>query len=147
MMFQNKKEKAGSAIDAYAAKLKKSLKHLSYSYGKILQLSTDVKHMDEETLETWESFTARFSRTVDLFLTKYVRAVVLKEDPGFSGTVRDFADYAEKLRLIESSDQWMEFRGFRNIIVHEYEDEDLQQNLEDLRRLAPIVLAVAAKLS
>ena len=102
--------------------------------------------MDEETLETWESFTARVSRTVDLFLTKYVRAIVLEEDPGFSGSVRDFADFAEKLGLIESSDQWMLFRGFRNVLVHEYEDDDLKQNLEDLRRLAPIVLNIAGHL-
>ena len=103
--------------------------------------------MDDATLETWESFTARFSRTVDLFLTKYLRAVILKEDPGFSGTVRDFVDFAEKLGLLESADQWMEFRGFRNILFYEYEDDDLQQNLEDLRRLAPTVLNVQRKLT
>lgn len=145
-MAKKNQEKTNATIDRYADKLRKSLQHLSYSYAKVLQLSTNVGLMDEETLETWESFTARFSRAVDLFLTKYARAVVMQEDPGFSGTVRDFADYAEKLGLIESSDQWMEFRGFRNIIVHEYEDDDLQQNLEDLRRLTPVVLAVAAKL-
>ena len=138
--------KTNASIVAYAAKLKKSLRHLSYSYAKVQLLSAAVGPMDDETLETWESFTARFSRTVDLFLTKYLRAVVLKEDPGFSGTIRDYADFGEKLGLIESSDQWMEFRGFRNVIVHEYEDEDLQKNLEDLRRLAPIVLNIAAHL-
>lgn len=135
------------SIAAYAAKLQKSLRHLAYSYGKVQKLSADVPRMDDDTLETWESFTARLSRTVDLFLTKYVRAVVLKEDPGFSGSVRDYADYAEKIGLIDSADQWMEFRGFRNVIVHEYEDDDLQQNLEDLRRLAPIVLNLAALLT
>lgn len=138
--------KSNAIIVAYAAKLKKSLRHLSYSYAKVQKLSAAVAQMDDETLETWESFTARFSRTVDLFLTKYLRAVVLKEDPGFSGTIRDYADYGEKLGLIDSSDQWMEFRGFRNVIVHEYEDEDLQKNLEDLRRLAPIVLSIATHL-
>lgn len=137
---------ANSATGKYEQKVLKSLKHLAYSYRKVQSLSSDVSTMDDETLEVWESFTARFSRTVDLFLTKYVRAVVLRDDPGFSGSVRDFADYAEKLKLIASADQWMEFRGFRNIIVHEYEESELQQNLEDLRRLAPVVLAVEALL-
>jgi hypothetical protein len=137
---------ATSAIEKYKQKVLKSLKHLAYSYHKVQSLSSDVSTMDDETLEVWESFTARFSRTVDLFLTKYVRAVVLRDDPGFSGSVRDFADYAEKLELIASADQWMEFRGFRNIIVHDYEESELQQNLEDLRRLASVVLAVEAQL-
>lgn len=135
------------SIDVYGEKLQKSLKHLIYSYNKVQKLTAQVAVMDEETLETWESFTSRFSRTVDLFLTKYLRAIVLKEDPGFTGSVRDFADYGEKLGLIESADQWMEFRGFRNIIVHEYEDDDLQQNLEDLRRLTPVVLNIRSKLA
>lgn len=131
-----------AAIERYKSKVLSSLKHLAYSYRKVQSLSADPATMDDETLEVWESFTARFSRTVDLFLTKYVRAVVLADDPGFSGSVRDFADYAEKLKLIDSADQWMEFRGFRNIIVHEYEESELQQNLQDLRRLAPVVLAI-----
>lgn len=40
----------------------------------------------------------------------------------------------------------MEFRGFRNIIVHEHEDDDIQQNLEVLRRLTPVVLNICSKL-
>ena len=38
------------------------------------------------------------------------------------------------------------FRGFRNLIVHEYEEDELAQNLDDLRRFAPEVLAIGAKL-
>lgn len=129
-------------LGIYSAKLEKSLKRLEYSYLKVKSLPVDVANMDDESLEVWESFTSRFSRTVDIFLTKYVRAMVLQDDPGFSGTVRDFADYAEKLGLLDSADQWMEFRGFRNLIVHDYQDEELGKNFEDLRQLTPIVLAI-----
>lgn len=145
--YRMNKKSSSVTLTLYGEKLKKSLAHLRYSLHKVEKLSAEVAHMDEETLETWESFTSRFSRTVDIFLTKYVRAAVLKDDPGFSGSVRDFADYAEKIGLLASADQWMEFRGFRNLIVHEYEDVDLQKNLEDLRRLAPVVLAIEQHLN
>ena len=103
--------------------------------------------MDDEILETWESFTARFSRVVNLFLTKLLRCLVLRNDPGFEGTLRDFVNQGEKLGLVESANQWMTFRGFRNIIAHEYEEDELKQNFEDLRRLTPVVIAIESKIN
>ena len=87
----------------YAKKLKKALEHLRYSHNKVRRLPTDSSKLDEEQLETWESFSARFARVVDLFLTKYLRAVVLQDDPGFEGSLRDFVNQAEKIGLIGSA--------------------------------------------
>ncbi|MFH1727494.1 MAG: hypothetical protein ABIA04_03655 [Pseudomonadota bacterium] len=104
----------------YARMLSKALQHLEYSYNKVVKLPADVKNLDEESLETWESFSSRFTRVVDLFLTKYLKARVLVEDPGFDGTLRDYVNMGEKLELVEDADLWMELRELRNISAHEY---------------------------
>ena len=53
-------------------KLLKAIAHLEYSYSKIINLPTELDELNEETLETWESFAARFCRVADVFLTKYL---------------------------------------------------------------------------
>ena len=126
----------------YAKKLKKALEHLRYSHDKILRLPTDSSKLNEGQLETWESFSARFSRVVDLFLTKYLRTVVLQNDPGFDGSLRDFVNQAEKIGLIESAQRWMAIRELRNITAYEYADEDLKGYFEQTRKLAGELLRI-----
>ena len=102
-------------IKKYETQIRSALSHFNYSYKKVLNLPIDVEKLDEESLETWESFSSRFSRVVDLFLTKYIRAKVLKEDPGFHGTLRDFVNYSKKMGLIKNSNLWMAMREVKNI--------------------------------
>jgi hypothetical protein len=118
-------------------KLSKALDHLSYSYKKVLVLPLKIADLDEESLETWESFAARFSRVSELFLTRYLRTLVLIDDPGFAGTLRDFLNQAEKLGWLDNANQWMEIRGLRNIIAHDYSEKDLEQCLNLLRQHCP----------
>ncbi len=120
--------------------LKKSLDHLEYSYNKVVNLSTSPESLDEESLETWESFTARLSRVVDIFTTKYIHTYVKKNDPGFEGSLRDFVNQAEKLGLLKSADEWMVARGLRNITAHEYKDTSLKAFFEALVKFAPEAL-------
>lgn len=117
-------------------KLNKALGHLDYSYKKVSALSTEEDKLDEETLETWESFCARFTRVVDLFLTKYLRTFVLEQDPGFTGSLRDFVNQGEKFDLLKDAKNWMRIRELRNITAHEYTSEDLAKFLETLREYA-----------
>ena len=84
-------------------KLLKALKHLEYSYHKVISLPADVGQLDEESLETWESFAARFARGADIFLSRFVRAYVLINDPSFEGTLRDFVNQGEKLGIIDDA--------------------------------------------
>lgn len=132
--------------DSYSRKLKKALVHLEYSYKKVLKLPFDPALLDDESLETWESFTSRFSRVVDLYLTKFCKAKVLENDAGFDGTLRDFVNQAEKMGLLENADQWMDFRGIRNSAAHDYEESDLGAFFDGARRAAPLVLSVKSKL-
>jgi hypothetical protein len=132
-------------LEIYIRKLKKALKHLEYSYNKILKLSTQVEILDDEALETWESFAARFSRVADIFLTRYLRTCVLINDPGFSGSLRDFVNQGEKLGIIDNADSWMSIRELRNINSHDYSEHDLSEFFIRLRQEAPKLLKINLK--
>ncbi len=123
-------------------KLLKAIVHLEYSYNKVIALPVDPEELDEETLETWESFSARFARVADLYLTKYIRAFVLLQDPGFTGSFRDFINQAEKLHCLDDVELWMAIRELRNISAHEYTDKDLAAFFNRLRQEAPLLIAI-----
>ncbi len=133
-------------LEAYKRKIFKALGHLKYSYQKVLLLSSNVELLSTQDLEGWESFVSRFSRVSDLYLTKYLRLLVLKEDPAFRGSLRDFLNQSEKLGLIESTDTWMRMRELRNIVSHEYLEENLPAELEEMRNSTPLLLALEEKL-
>lgn len=120
----------------------KALDHLAYSYQKVLLLPIHPEKLDEETLETWESFAARFSRVVDIFLMRVVKAKVKFSDPAFDGTLRDYLNQAEKIGLIENTNEWLVLRELRNIAAHEYTDQGLAFFLEKLRMHCPMLLAL-----
>ena len=123
-------------------KLLKALEHLNYSYNKIIHLPDNLAQMDEEIMQTWESFTVRFSRVSDIFIKHYVKTKIAIEEPGFKGTTRDYINKAEKLALIESAHQWIAIREIRNVSVHEYADEDLTALYQKLKSLCPTLLAI-----
>lgn len=127
-------------INQVKEQLLKAVSHLDYSYKKIISLPTHPDELNEETLEVWESFSARFSRVVDLFLMKYLKAIVKNNDPGFEGTLRDFLNQGEKLNLIDDAENWVFIRGLRNIIAHEYTDKDLEIYLNQLKNECPRLL-------
>lgn len=127
--------------EMYKQDFLEALSTLEYSWAKIKDKTIPnlvLKNLDE--LESWEAFTARFARTTDIFLSKYIRLLVLHLDPGFRGEMRDYLDMAEKSSLISSADQWMKVRELRNTIAHEYSKEDLQKTLQEVMVLTPFVL-------
>lgn len=123
-------------------KLIKALDHLDYSYKKTTHLSTDVETLDEESLEIWESFAARFSRVADIFLARYLRTLVLIDDPGFTGSLRDYINQAEKLAIIDDTESWMAIRELRNITAHDYSEKDLAAFFARLRLECPKLLTI-----
>lgn len=128
-------------------KLLKALSHLKYSYNKIQGLSVDANLLDDEALETWESFAARFSRVTDIFLTRYLRTRVLLSDPGFSGTLRDFVNQGEKLGVVDDAEPWLAIRELRNISAHDYTEDDLSAFFERLMKECPRLLSLEKTLA
>lgn len=133
--------KASSELEEkYLRYLAKALGHLEKSYQKALKLPTKSQDCSDDDLETWESFTSRFARVVDLYLTKYLRIQISKLDPGFEGTLKDFLNYAEKSDLIPSAELYLSFREFRNIQAHDYTEESFESFVKGLLRNTPELL-------
>jgi len=122
--------------------LNKALDHLEYSFNKIQSLSTKVAELDNETLETWESFCARFSRVSDLFLMKYLRTAILQNDPAFRGSLRDHVNLAEKLELLDDAEAWMQIRSLQNVSSYDYNDSDMEEFLRALKKECPRLLSI-----
>lgn len=131
----------------YYSKIVKSLKYLEYSYQRTLNMPLNPAQMNDSELEAWDSFASRFARTSDIFLSKYIRAFILKDDPAFDGGFRDQLNRAEKLGLIADVTIWMEIRELRNATVHEYSDQDLEKIFEKFRNFSPLLIELPTKLN
>lgn len=132
-------------LNSYSQKLKKSLTRLESALFKCQKIQLHID-LDDEDMEAFESLTARFARSADMFLNRYVRAAVIAEDPAFRGTFKDFLNQAEKQKIIASVAAWMEVRELRNKIAHEYEENDLLKIFESVLIEAPKLLTIRSSL-
>ena len=129
-------------VEIYKVDVVEALETLVHSWEKLKNQSLPSRHpknLDE--FEAWEAFSSRFARTTDIFLSKYIRLLILEKDPGFRGEMRDLLDKAEKINLVSSADQWMQIRELRNKIAHEYTKEDLLKTLSSILQFTPFVLS------
>ncbi len=133
-------------LEEHKRQLLKAFFRLKSSYNKIQKLPTDPEKLNDEQLEIWESFSSRFGRASEMFVSKYLRTVILKDDPSFEGTLRDLLNRAEKLNLIEDADQWLDIRAIRNVVAHDYSETDLEPHFLKLKELTPIILSVEKNL-
>lgn len=140
-------DKFEKILEIRQRQLNKALERLSYSFQKVKNLPLKTEEFDDETLETWESFSARFARASDIFLSQYLRVYILLTDKGFQGTMRDFLDVGEKLGLIDDAQAWMNIRELRNLSAHEYTEEDLVAVFKRLLKECPRVLSIKDKLN
>lgn len=119
-----------------------SLKTLNHSWHKLKAIPFPQNFdKDLDGLEAWEALTSRFARCTDIFLSKYVRLLILELDPGFRGEMRDYLDKAEKAGYISRAADWMKIRELRNKISHEYTRNDLLKTLKEVLDLTPFVLS------
>lgn len=138
--------KIEKVLEEHKRQILKALFRLKSSYQKVQNLPTDPSKLNDEQLEIWESFSSRFGRASEMFVSKYLRTVILKDDPSFEGTLRDLLNRAEKLNLIESAEQWLDIRGIRNVVAHDYSETDLDSHFVKLRELTPLILGVEKNL-
>lgn len=120
-------------IQKEKSSVQKALNHLLYSLKKIEKAESKINLEDLEMLETWESFTSRFSRLSDILSKKLIRALILKGDPSFRGSLIDFLNAAEKFGYVSDAKRWWAIRALRNKEAHEYTDEDLIKFFNDLK--------------
>jgi len=86
---------------------------------------------DEAGIDRLESFGAKFGRMQDTVVDKLV-PVLLRAAGERTGAAIDNLVRLERVELIQSADEWIEMRGLRNRLVHEYIDrpQDLAPALE-----------------
>jgi len=113
-MKQNKE-----LIQLFKTDFIEALNTLEHSWQKLQSKSLpDLSNKNLDDLESWEALTSRFARTTDIFLSKYIRLLIMELDPGFRGEIRDLLDKAEKNQMITNADEWMKIRELRNKIAH-----------------------------
>lgn len=127
-------------LEKYSDQLLKSLQHLEYSFQKVSNFPLINENTDEESLESWESFSSRFSRASDLFVGKVLKRLILQKDPAFRGSLIDLIHEAEKYGWINNADAWKKIREFGNIAAHEYAVDDLAPMYKEILRLTPFIL-------
>jgi hypothetical protein len=125
----------------------KALDRLSFSYEKVKNLPLQADNFDDQTLEVWESFSARFARASDIFLSQYLRTLVLLNDKGFQGSMRDFLNEGEKIGIIDNAESWMNIRELRNVFAHEYTEDELANVFRRLLDECPRLLKLKSVLN
>lgn len=133
--------------EKYKRFLVKAIGPLEKSYVKAKNLPTSLEKCTDDDLEVWESFTSRFARVVDLYLTKFLRLQIYQLDPGFDGTLKDCLNLAEKAKIISSAEIFMSFREFRNIQAHDYTEESFESFVHGLLTHTPELLKIKQSLS
>lgn len=120
--------------------VEKAMGHLEYSFQKVQGIPFNFSPADEDSLESFESFTSRFARLSDLVSKKLLRSLIYKDDPSFQGGFMDFLNQAEKLGLISDAKKWWVIRSLRNKEAHEYTDDDLKNYFQTIKTYTSFVL-------
>lgn len=125
-------------LSASVAKSEKAAARLEESFVKVHAFIRRKRYSSSQ-LEILESFSARFARLNDLLVKQAFRTIE-RIDLDESGTYRDSIILAEKKDLIESAGKFLKAREVRNLISHEYEDEEINALYKSVFELTPVLL-------
>ena len=118
--------------------MNKSRTKLAESFSQCKNVVLEKKLTEKEEI-MFEALTARFSRLSDYLIQRIFRTVdVIELDD--SGTVRDRINRAEKKAWINSADDFIKIRTMRNIIAHEYNDDEVIEVYKIVMSLIPVLL-------
>lgn len=138
---------AGSRADKLAllreelARLRQAAEHLRWSLARCIPLAT-LPAWDAESLERLESLASRFARLADL-LTQRIMRLADELELEAPGSLLDRVRRAEKRGWVSEDGQLVRVRELRNLIAHEYEDEDLAALYREVIALAPVLMQAA----
>lgn len=123
--------------------LNKQLKWLERSFN--ICKSIGIKDSYQETeLDNFETLSGRFARSIDFLVRKVFRSL---DDFEFEpqGTLIDTVNNAYKRNLISDINIFNSIRDLRNEIIHEYLEENLVDNFDELLKLTPELIDVINK--
>jgi uncharacterized protein with HEPN domain len=133
-MNDQRKNRLKIHLDKSLEILDKSLFVLNVSFEKCNQIGLK-KDFSLDQLESFESLTARFARTSDLFTQKAARTFLryIGED---IDTFLDLANYLEKFEIVDAN-KLLIIRALRNEISHEYVEESLYELFREVMNAVP----------
>ena len=129
-------------LAAEVARLRQASDHLGWSLARCAQLPPAP--WPPEALERLESMASRFARLADL-LTQRVMRLADELELESPGSLIDRIRRAEKRGWVDADGQLVRVRELRNLIAHEYEDEDLVALYAEVQRLAPVLQLAAGR--
>ena len=118
--------------------LRADFEKLSRAIALVVHSTERVQPYDAERtydpmeLEPYDALSGRFERAVEVALGKFFRSVELFESGIPSDTVRDRLNGMRKLDLIADVELWLEMRGVRNRIAHDYLPEEIKVIYDDI---------------
>ncbi|MBF0300720.1 MAG: nucleotidyltransferase substrate binding protein [Oligoflexia bacterium] len=107
-------------------KLHNSIQLTMHSINKLSAFDPSINYSADD-LEPYDALVSRFERTVEIAINKFFRSVELYEFKISSDTIRDRLNKMEKIKLITSTELWLEMRDIRNRIPHDYLPEKIKQ--------------------
>lgn len=118
--------------------LDKAVITLEYSFNKSQNIGLKEEYTLDE-LEVFESLTARFARTSDIYTQMVLKTlfILLQETPQ---TFIDKANFLEKIGIVKNSDHLTEIRALRNEITHEYKQNELNNLFNEIFKTIPNLL-------
>jgi hypothetical protein len=108
------------------------VKRLRWAMGKIkpfIPINAETfSRLSEEQVAIFDQFSTRFSKLQNYMAIKLFSLVLeISEESMDSAPFIDKLNKLEKLRVIPSTEQWLEFRNTRNQFTHDY-PENSDQN-------------------
>lgn len=111
-----------------------SLSTLQLSVKKCQSIGQKENYSFEE-LESFDSLTAKFSRTSDIFTQKVMRTIWMLLHEPFVPFI-DMVNKGEKISMLYSADVLIEIRDLRNQIAHEYIPEAIRDLIPEVIELS-----------
>jgi hypothetical protein len=124
-----------NALKNELSRYEKSIIVLSESYDKCLPFIS-YKTFSREELEAIDALTSRFARASDILIQKIfglIDALELEE----RGSTLDRINRSEKRGIISSAAIFREIRQLRNLISHEYTEEEFPELFHKILQTCP----------
>lgn len=139
-------DQAQQLLTESLAELDQALGHLSYSFGQVTALPSNLEGATAEQLESVEAFSSRFARTVDLLVNKVLRSLDRVELMS-QGTLLDVVNRAEKRGFVAHAAQLREMKDVRNIIAHDYAGAKAAEIFVYCREQQPLLNEISTRVA
>ena len=116
----------------------RSIFQLREIYLDVEKIDLD-KDLSKSELYLLDTYSARFSRCIDVFENKILKTIAAVVDGKYM-TALDLFNKMEQLKIITSAKSFYKAKQLRNRIVHEYAENDWVKIIKNAIDYAPFIL-------